>query len=66
MTDVRQAKPIGNQELDTLAVKLACGVLEQIAGLIAGEQDGPPLINDERGVRRVRMETFRGPGGMLS
>jgi hypothetical protein len=60
MTDVRQAIPMGDEELNTLTVELACGILEHMAGLIAGEQDRPRLINDERGVCRVREDTFQG------
>jgi hypothetical protein len=64
MTDVRQAIPMGDEELNTLTVELACGMLEHTAGQIAGEPDRPRLINGERGVRRVREHTFQGRRGM--
>jgi hypothetical protein len=60
MTDMREAMPVGNEELDPLAVKLARGILEHEAGLLAGEQDGPRLINDERGVCRLCEDPFQG------
>jgi hypothetical protein len=63
MTDVGHAVPIRNEVLDILAVALACGILENMAGLIVGEQDGPRLINHDRGVRRVREDTLQGSRG---
>jgi len=59
MTDVRHAIAFGNEELETLAVELTCGVLGSVAGLIVGEQDSPRLINDERGVLHLRYDTFQ-------
>ena len=64
MTDVRQAIAFGNEELERLADELACRILEHMAGLIAREQDGPRFINDERGISRLREDTFQGPGGL--
>jgi hypothetical protein len=63
MTDVRQPKPFGDEQLETLAMELAWGILEHMAGLFAGEQDDPRFVNDERGVRRLREDTFKGYGG---
>lgn len=38
---MRQAKPVGYEQLDTQAVELASGVLEQPTGSIIREQDRP-------------------------
>ena len=46
------------------AIEFAWRILEDLAGLIAGQQDGPRLIHDERGVRRLREDTFQGRGKM--
>ena len=64
MADVRQAVPFRDQELDALAVKFACGISKRFAGLIGGEQDGPRLINDERGVRRLSDRALQDRSGM--
>ena len=48
--------------LETLAAEFACLILEQMAGFMVGEQDSPRLINDERGVRRLRADTVQGHG----
>jgi hypothetical protein len=59
MTDVRQAIPTGNEKLDNLTVELAGNILEQLAGLIVDEDNGPRLVNDERSVRYLREEVFQ-------
>jgi len=59
MTDVSQAMPMGNQELDNLTKKLLCGILEHMAGLVVHEQHGPRLGNDERSARHLREEAFQ-------
>lgn len=50
MADVRQAIALGNEEFKILPVEFVRGILEQLASLFAGEQDGPCLIDDERGI----------------
>jgi len=62
MTDVHQAVPMGNEELDTLTDKLARGILEHMARLIVREQDGPRLSDDERRARYLREKAFQTPG----
>jgi len=64
MTDMRQSISIGDEVLDPLAVELARGILEHYAGLLAGEKDGPRLINDERGVFCVREDPSQRRGGL--
>lgn len=57
---MREAMPDGNEQLDPLAGELANGILEYVARGIAGEQYGARLTNNDRGVCRVREDSFQG------
>ncbi len=61
---MRQAEPLRNEELNTLTMEFAWAILEHLAGLVAGQQDSPRLINDEGGFRCLREDTFQSCGGM--
>ena len=51
MTDVRQPKPLRHEQFDTLPVKLAGGVPQQMLDLSVGEQNGSRFADDDRRIR---------------
>jgi len=65
VTDVRQAIALGNEEFEALSMELACGIFEQMAGLIGGEQDCPRLIDDEACARGLPDDTFQVGGDCI-